>query len=141
MSRKRIKCLSNRKKRHRVPPISGRHLELAALMSRRAELRRKDADVIGDMIADDKLDPYKVEDYKYVNTVAKSLGWSVSRVFRAIEKAEVGRKVKEEKDERKSKSSASRVLHKGRTGEHEGDKGSPEGKTRDTGEKDESESN
>ena len=52
-------------------------------------MKEQDAQKVVDLIVKDILDPYKIEDYKHVKSVATTLGWSAHRLFQAIKTAEV----------------------------------------------------
>lgn len=122
MSRRKIKDPTRSRKPRGGPIISGRMIEQSALMARRLKNREDDANIVGDLIAEDKLDPYKINDYKYLSGIARPLGWSVGRVQRALETAGVAKKVRKEKNEQKS-------VHSGGTGKHESNKSPSAGDT------------
>lgn len=65
---------------------------------KKSKQKREDADKVTDLILNDILDPYKIEDYKHVKSVANTLDWSAHRMLKAIEFAEVAKIVEEEKN-------------------------------------------
>ena len=61
------------------------------------EICKTDLSAVEKLIAEDKLDPYKIDDYQYLRTLAEDIGWSVGRLKRAIANARVEEVVKAEK--------------------------------------------
>jgi hypothetical protein len=59
------------------------------LWTQRAKKRMEDSDIVENLIAEGKMDAYKIEDYKYVAGKARELGWSMGRLQNAISLANV----------------------------------------------------
>jgi hypothetical protein len=88
MTRRKIK--KNKKQRKRPEPIfSQRYMLQAELGAKRNNKKFDDSKVLQDMIIDDQFDPYRATEYKYINTVAHKIGWSINRMRNAIATAKV----------------------------------------------------
>jgi hypothetical protein len=60
------------------------------------EKEKKDIQKIEDLIIEDKLDTNKIEDYKYIKSIAQKLEWPIHKTFKMIGKAKVKEAVKNE---------------------------------------------
>lgn len=103
MSRRKIKRsltgeekMAKRLKKMLSKPISPRGKMMEQLQHERNELIQERANIVGDMIADGKLDPYKIDNYKYISGMARELGWTTGALVRAIIKAHVAERVRNE---------------------------------------------
>jgi hypothetical protein len=92
MRRRRIKPLTNAKKPKgdTIYP----NLYTLALAGERANRKEEEANKVGDLIADGKFDPDRIEDYNYVAAMAREIGWSVGRLKNAIKEARVEEVIK-----------------------------------------------
>lgn len=98
MSRRKIKR-DKRIKTPKVVSVSPRGALIEQLMKSRAKERQTELETIEKLIAEDKLDPYKINDYTYLRTVAIDMEWSIGRLKRAIKNANVAEAVKAEAEE------------------------------------------
>lgn len=96
MSQKRIK----RPRLVKIPkaiPISPRAAMENILMGERAAEREKEVSAVEKLIIEDKLDPYRIDDYRYLRAAAEDIGWSIGRLRKAIRNAKVAEAVEDEK--------------------------------------------
>lgn len=64
-----------------------------------SEKVKADREDVINLIVAEELDPYRIEDYKYVKSIALKLDWPVNRLFKAIEAANVKEIVENERKE------------------------------------------
>ena len=67
-----------------------------ALEQRKLTRHTKETIIVEDLIADEKLDTEKIDDYKHIQSVAKEIGWSTSKLSQAIEVAGIKEMIKNE---------------------------------------------
>jgi hypothetical protein len=96
MSRKKVK----RPKRTKTSKVivSPRAMMESTLASERAAEREEETSTVERLIIEDKLDPYRIDDYKYLRAVARDVGWSIGRLRRAVKNAKVAEAVEDEKE-------------------------------------------
>lgn len=97
MSRKTIKTEQSLSKRKcktqtKMPEVSVKLVKFSDLQATRAQIKTQDELAIARLVADDRIDLEKRYSRKYIEEVAKELGWKVWRVERAI--ASMSAKVK-----------------------------------------------
>lgn len=100
MSKKKIKAPRVKVKKPKMNPFMMQQMHELMMGPNTEKLKRKreDADKVTDLILEGTLDPYKIEDYKHVKSVARTLDWSAHRMFKAIELADVAQMVKNEEE-------------------------------------------
>lgn len=98
MSRKKIKKHTNKKKQRFNPLVYQMMKTTDELTNKRQKEKNNDANIITDLIVDDKLNLEELDNYKYIKSVATELNWSASRLFKAIEFAGVKEQIKNEKE-------------------------------------------
>lgn len=86
MSRKRIKCHTNRKKKLKGDGVSMKHITEMPLQMKRAMKKEGDNAEIVTLITEEKLDLEQIHNYKYMQSVAKDLNWSVGRLQKATDR-------------------------------------------------------
>jgi hypothetical protein len=94
MSRRKIKDPA-RKRKAKIPKLSVSQIMKQSLAVQRDEKRTQDATVIGDMIADDKINCERIDEHKYIKNLANELGWTVGRTNKAINDTHVREVIRE----------------------------------------------
>jgi hypothetical protein len=85
MSRRKIRN-PKRKRKIKIPRISLRSVALANLAEERKVERQEKEILVESLIIDDKLDPNEINSYKYIQKVAKDIGWSTGRLASTIQR-------------------------------------------------------
>jgi len=99
MSSKKIKRIAPIKKA--LPDqVSPKAVLMSKLFLEREKQKQNDALFFGTEIATGKIDPYRLDNYKYKQEIAASLKWSVGRVNKAIKESKVEEVMKQEREEK-----------------------------------------
>lgn len=97
MSQKKIRTMKTKKPK--MLETSPREVLMAELRTRRNLDRTLEAQELGDAIADGRIDPKQLEDYKYIMKASKEMGWSVGRLSKAIERINIRQLIKDEEEQ------------------------------------------
>ena len=99
MSKRKIKNKFKKKKGTIIPEISLKQIAQMNLFNLRGEKRQKDAEELGDFIADGKLDPYRLKEHSYLSFAAREINWSTNRLKETIELINLDKLIEKEKQD------------------------------------------
>jgi len=90
MSQKRIKTIKKKKANKQLTRTINQAFSIIK--------QDKDKEVIENLIIEDKLDPSKIDNYKYMRSIAGNIEWPIHRLFKAVESAKVKEAIKKESE-------------------------------------------